>query len=160
MKKLIVTVLILSFFMTSYSISASNSKDYVLSFNSDTVFELEEGVDFVISENHILVAPRYILFVLPFQVPGKGIWWDNSTKTLIFAKKDEDEYYRSRMEITVGKNYFVDLGVEYSINKSAELIDGRVYLPLRAISEAYNKEVKWEKVNGQGVIEITDIKTK
>ncbi|PAF30812.1 stalk domain-containing protein [Paenibacillus sp. 7516] len=121
----------------------------------EQTFQLVEGTDYIISEGHILVSPVYIISVLDFAVPGKGIWWDNKTKSVIFAYVDIDDYPKPRLTFKVGESHFTEFDKQIELKSKTVMMEGRVYLPLRAISKAYGKEIHWEFNDGQNVVQIT-----
>ena len=118
-------------------------------------FQLVEANDYIISDGHILVSPAYITKVLDFDVPGKGIWWDNEAKSVIFAYVDKDDYPKPRLTFKVGESSFIEFDKRIELKSKVLMVDGRVYLPLRAISEAYGKEVQWESNNSKNMVRIT-----
>ncbi|MDQ0721902.1 hypothetical protein QF049_003163 [Paenibacillus sp. W4I10] len=118
-------------------------------------FQLVESNDYIISDGHILVSPAYITNVLDFDVPGKGIWWDNEAKSVIFAYVDKDDYPKPRLTFKVGESSFTEFDKRIELKSKVLMVDGRVYLPLRAISEAYGKEVQWESNNSKNMVRIT-----
>ncbi|MFS0870377.1 stalk domain-containing protein [Paenibacillus xylanilyticus] len=134
--------------------SEAHKKSIEVTIDLET-FQLVEGNDFIISEGHILVSPGYITNVLDFDVPGKGIWWDNEAKSVIFAYVDKDDYPKPRLAFKVGESYFTEFDKQIDLKSKVVMLDGRVYLPLRAISEAYGMEVHWESNTGQTMIQIT-----
>lgn len=121
----------------------------------EQAFQLVEGTDYIISAGHILVSPVYIISVLDFVVPGKGIWWDNKAKSVTFAYVDIDDYPKPRLTFKVGESHFTEFDKQIELKSKTKMVDGRVYLPLRGISEAYGKEIHWESSNGQSGIRIT-----
>ena len=135
------------------SSATPNSLTLEMKFNNN-VYELEEGQNFIFSDDHILIAPGYLSDVFPFLIPGKGLWWDNETKTMTFTYIDQEDYIRPRVTFKIGDYYFHDFEEQISIRATAKLVDGRAYFPLRAVSEAYGKEVIWENENGKKKIVI------
>jgi hypothetical protein len=55
----------------------------------------------------------------------------------------------------VGESHFTEFDKQIELKSKTIMVEGRVYLPLRAISEAYGKEIHWESNNGQNVVQIT-----
>lgn len=95
--------------------------------------------------------------VIPFTVPGKGVWWDNQSKTITFAYTDEDGYIRDRLSIKIGENQIKDFDQTIKIDNPAILSNGRVFVPLRGISEAYGRKVHWKSENGKREVYISGI---
>lgn len=113
--------------------------------------------EFILINGSILVSPIYLVYILPFTVPSKGMEWDGDEKTLLFSAFDKDVIGESkeRFSIKIGEKEFEDkvLDLTFRIPQEAVFKDGRVYLPLRGISEAYGNVVNYSKNNG--VIMIT-----
>ncbi|WP_127539548.1 stalk domain-containing protein [Paenibacillus illinoisensis] len=156
MKKSILIIIAIFLFITSAnSISAEAHQNSIEVKIDEQAFQLVEGTDYIISAGHILVSPVYISSVLDFAVPGKGIWWDNKAKSVIFAYVDIDDYPKPRLTFKVGESHFTEFDKEIELKIKTVMVEGRVYLPLRAISEAYGKEIHWESNNGQNMVLIT-----
>lgn len=119
-----------------------DSVHIVFSDGSEVVLSNEE---YKIVNGNVLVKPNYVLYFLPFTVPGKGIWWDGSRKTLIFAHTDSDDYIKERVSIKIGEKQFKDLGETFALRQEAIVEEGRVYLPLRGMAEAYGNKVDYSK---------------
>ncbi len=81
----------------------------------------------------VLVPMRAI-----FEYLGASVEWFADTKT-VRATKDN-----SVMEIAIGnKNLYKDF-TQIPLDVPAELIDGKTYVPVRAISEAFGYNVEWD----------------
>ena len=154
MKKVIFIIVISIFFINIKPINAANNT-YLIVFDSGE-FKIEEGRDYIISEGNLFVSPYYITSVVPFSIPGKGIWWDSEAKTLTLAYLDEEEYIKPRVVFKVGESYFNDFEKQISIETKVKVVEGRVYLPIRAISKAYGKEVTWINKKEHRIIRIKD----
>ncbi len=136
------------------SVSAAPYIDTVTVTYPDGSTTLVRNEDHIITNGNILLKPSYIIGVLPFIVPGKGIWWDDSRKTLIFAFTDADDYIKEKMSIKIGEKQFKDQDDIYELRQEAVVENGRVYLPVRGIAEAYGHEVRYTKRNGMTEIVI------
>lgn len=156
MKKSILIITAIFLFITSAnSISAEAHQKLIEVKIDEQAFQLVEGTDYIIAAGHILVSPVYIISVLDFVVPGKGIWWDNKAKSVTFAYVDIDDYPKPRLTFKVGESHFTEFDKQIELKSKIVMVKGRVYLPLRAVSEAYGKEIHWESSNGQSGIRIT-----
>ncbi len=81
----------------------------------------------------VLVPMRAI-----FEYLGANVEWFADTQT-VRATKDN-----SIMEIAIGnKNLYKDF-VQIPLDVPAQLIDGKTYVPVRAISEAFGYNVEWD----------------
>lgn len=74
-----------------------------------------------------------------FEQLGYTVSWDGATKTATLAGKDI-------IRITAGSNvFYAGDDREYS-EVPAQIINGRLYLPLRAVGEAADMDVRWDSV--------------
>jgi hypothetical protein len=114
--------------------------------------------EFIRMNGSILVNPNYLINILPFTVPGKGMNWLEAEKALLYEAYDVDGIGERNkgLAIKIGENSFKDyiLDRTVSIPQEAILKDGRVYLPLRGIAEAYDHVVNYSKNNGEVLITI------
>ncbi|GEM_PF-2514223 len=74
-----------------------------------------------------------------FEKLGYDIFWKADTKTVIMVSKKKDT-----IRITAGNRTFYKGEKEMYADVPAQIINGRMYLPLRAIGEAANLQVAWE----------------
>ncbi|MBQ7266379.1 MAG: copper amine oxidase N-terminal domain-containing protein [Firmicutes bacterium] len=86
----------------------------------------------VIKDGRTLIPVRGVFEDLGFIVD-----WDSSTSTATI--------YDSNHEVSISKNnsYFLADGNEYSLDVPAQIIDGSIYIPLRAVGEAVGADVSW-----------------
>ena len=156
MKKIVnLMVVIIMFIVVGGNVFASDNK-LVIHFGEQKK-ELIYNADYIIRNDQLLVQAHSITPALPFVVPGKGIWWDDQKKEITFADIDKDGYMIDRLSIKPGENEIRDYNKIIKINSQAILLNGRVFLPLRAISEAYDNRVHWKNENGQREVYITPI---
>ena len=78
---------------------------------------------------------------------GGEVTWDNATKT---ASIDKDGTFVS---ITIGQKNITVNGTKQTISTPAQVINGRTYVPLRALGEALDCDITW--VNATKTVEIT-----
>ncbi|MFB5677675.1 stalk domain-containing protein [Paenibacillus terreus] len=105
--------------------------------------------EYIFLKGSIMVSPYKVTGVLPFSVPGKGIWWLHDEQTVIFAFTDPDDFIKARLSIKAGEKELIDDGKSYTLRQEAVLQDGRVYLPIREIAEAYGHDVQYTKSDGK-----------
>lgn len=67
------------------------------------------------------------------------VGWREDEKKVIINYEDTD------ITITAGENEFVVNGEKRELDVPAEIKDGRVYVPVRAITEAFGKKVTYDK---------------
>ncbi len=148
---ILILLLVLAFLTTTFG------KDQTLMIHfADQKEELAYNTDYMMNNGQLFIKAQAITPVLPFVVPGKGISWDHLNKTIIFSYTDQDGYIADRLLIKIGQDYMKDFDEKIKMTSPAILSNGRVFLPLREISEAYGHKVQWNNKNGKGEIYITD----
>ena len=91
------------------------------------------GVQPQLVDGRVLVPVRGV-----FESMGFDVSWDNSSKTTTLKKQG--------LTITsqVDMNYMTVNGTQKSLDVKAQIINGNLMLPLRAISEATGAQVNWD----------------
>ena len=69
---------------------------------------------------------------------GATVGWDSATKTAIVEKDG------IKVEVPVGKNYIVVNGQNLTIDTSAQIANGKTYLPIKSVVVALGGEVSWD----------------
>ena len=87
----------------------------------------------VISEGRILAPVRGISEAL-----GAEILWNDEIKTAEIVSENR------KVSFAIGENVMVINGEEKVIDVSAEIIGGRTFVPMRALAEALELDVKWD----------------
>lgn len=95
--------------------------------------ELTFDVPPVIENGRTLVPLRVI-----FEGLGAGVQWDDSARSVVATKGD------TVISLTVGSPVAAKNGTFVSIEVPPEIIDGRVLVPLRFVSEALDCSVSWD----------------
>lgn len=135
-KKLFLLGLVL---LTGTHVSAA--KEISLNVNGSLV---KSDVPPVIVENRTLVPVRVISESLGYTVDWKG-----NDKPIVISKGDESLTLKigsatiSHKKISNGKESVDDIAADVA----PRLIDNRVMLPVRAISEAFGEKVSWDEEN-------------
>ncbi len=116
--------------------------------------QMKPALNKAMDEKSVCVAINgtYVNFDVPAQiindrtmVPLRAIFealhaevsWDDATKTAS-SKRDDVE-----VSIKIGENKLTKNGEEITLDVPAQIVDSRTLVPVRAISEAYDCEVKW-----------------
>lgn len=146
-RKLLIALCSVFLLITSYSVHAESVNSVVVGYPNGEK-ETLRSEEYIFLKGSIMVSPYKTTGVLPFDVPGKGIWWLSDEKTTIFAFTDKDAFIKARLSIKVGEKEFIDDGKSYALLQEAVLQDGRVYLPIREIAEAYGYDVRYTKSDG------------
>ena len=80
---------------------------------------------------------------------GGEVVWDNATKT---ASIDKDG---TSVAITIGKKEITVNDKKQAISTPAQIVNGRTYVPLRALGEALECDITW--VNATKTVEISQV---
>jgi hypothetical protein len=103
--------------------------------NQPVTFYKNDGMGFPLidTNNRTLVPVRKVLEAI-----GCSVDWEQGTRTVISQKGN------LTVNIPVGVNEIVVNGVSVETDAAAVVVDGRTYLPLRAVLEAYGYAVEWD----------------
>lgn len=107
----------------------ANNKISVVVNGKKMVFDQEP----VILNNRVLVPLRAI-----FEELGATVTWRDDTKTVI-ATKDN-----LKIVLQINNDVMLVNDKQYNLDVPAQLINSRTFVPIRAVSEALNAEVKWD----------------
>lgn len=89
----------------------------------------------IIIEGRTMVPVRGV-----FEYMGYEVEWDANTKTATLTNTDKETV----ISLTSGDTTFTVNDEEITPDVPQQIVDGRFMLPLRAVGEAVNAEVKWE----------------
>ncbi|MCR5482240.1 MAG: copper amine oxidase N-terminal domain-containing protein [Clostridia bacterium] len=138
MKKFILIVFAMIFILASASVSFAGIGLHLtgvgIEINNKAVnYTSDSGVPFIDGSNRTQV---------PFRVTmedfGCKVSWDQKTKTAI-AEKDG-----IKVEVPIGANYIIKNGTKISNDTAALIKDGRTYLPIRKVLEAFDAQIEWD----------------
>ena len=87
-------------------------------------------------ENERTLVPMRAIF----EELGATVEWDDATKTVT----SYDSFQAITIEMQVGSDVFTVNGKEVKLDVPAQIVNGRTVVPLRAVSEGLNAEVKWD----------------
>lgn len=140
-RKSICLMLVIAFVLTSFAPAYAAN---VRIDNQNVQFTEGSGTPFIDSANRTQVPFRQTM-----EAFGCAVDWDNGTRTAV-ATKDG-----IIVEVPIDQPYIFKNG-EKILNDTAALIkDGRTYLPIRAVLEAFGAQVGWDN-NSQTVLVFTD----
>lgn len=155
MKKFLATCILIVYCFTTYV-----SAETVLSpktqeiLNNSIVLKIGNNIGFVNNEKKNIdenssIAPiiKNGRTLLPIRFIsenlGSTVSWDKDTSTAAIQKDDKI------IKLTLGKNIMLVNDQEMIIESSPELVNGRVYIPLRALAEVLSQKVYW---HNKGII--------
>lgn len=78
---------------------------------------------------------------------GAAVGWDNSTRTATVSKGSVS------IRIPIGTSFILVNGVKKSNDTSAQIVNGRTYLPIRIVAESLSATVNWD--NSTKSVQIT-----
>ncbi|MDD4299014.1 MAG: stalk domain-containing protein, partial [Bacilli bacterium] len=139
--KIIINIIVFVFILSRLAM-AETKNNIAITINDEHVeFNDNLGYPFIDSNNRSLVPFRVTL-----EKFGAKVSWDNTNKIAIAEK------YGYKVEVPIGKSYISKDGERIEIDTSAQIIDGRTYLPIRAVFEAFGAKVSWDNDNGTVVV--------
>ena len=132
--KRFVFVLSLVLLLALSSVRAFADEVVIINIDSAKVeFTEELGFPFIDENNRTQVPFRAAL-----EKYGAEIDWDNETRTAIAAK---DEIL---VKVPIGESYILKNDEKIDVDTAARIVNGRTYLPIRAVIEAFGSEVEWD----------------
>jgi hypothetical protein len=101
------------------------------------------GEPFIDSNNRIQVPLR-----ITMETFGATVEWDEYTNNVIVKKAE------TTVEVPIGEYYILCNGKKIKTDSVALIKDGKTYLPIRAVLEAFSCSVEWDPINN--IISITN----
>ena len=130
-KVLFILSLVLLLALSSVSAFAD---DVIINIDSTKVeFNEELGFPFV-DENDRTQVP----FRATLEKYGAKVEWNNEDRIAV-ATKDEIV-----VEVPIDGSYILKNGEEIPVDTAARIVNGRTYLPIRAVIEAFGSDVEWD----------------
>ncbi|WP_312353605.1 stalk domain-containing protein [Aminipila sp.] len=134
---ILVVALNLTFAVTAHAgaDSKQSSSNIKVDLNGNFVeFNYDTGYPFLDGNERTLVPLRAAM-----EAYGCDVRWDADNFTAIVEKDG------TRVEVPIGQNYIKKNDFEIFTDTKAVLKNSRVYLPIRAVAEAFGAEVKWNQ---------------
>lgn len=142
----IVVMLNLVFVATAYADTEENSNDIRVDINGKfVVFSQETGYPFLDENKRTQVPLRAAMEAFGCQVS-----WDAGQSVAIVEKNG------IKVQVPVGQNYIKKDNLEIFNDTKALLKNNRVYLPIRAVVEAFGAEVGWNQETDTVIITSLD----
>lgn len=101
-----------------------------------------------IKDNRTYLPLRYVAYACG--IGDNSITWDNESRTAYLAKSGEI------MSVKVGEKTILVGGRKVTTDAPAELLQDRVMLPLRAVAEALDCQVKWDEATQRVFVIVPD----
>lgn len=106
----------------------------VISIN-DKVMPMQSGFDPIVSNGHVLVPLRSV-----FEQLAATVTWHEKTKDIVI-EKDKDSVQLFMADGTADKG-----SGRVKLESPPRIYKGKVYIPLRFVSEAIGAEVGWDAI--------------
>ena len=108
--------------------------DVIINIDSTEVeFNEELGFPFIDENNRTQVPFRAAL-----EKYGAEVDWDNESRAAIAVKGE------MVVKVPIGENYILKNDEEIPVDTAARIVNGRTFLPIRAVIEAFGSEVQWD----------------
>ena len=120
-------------------LDATEEKPITVIINQVTV---EFDVEPILENGRVLVPLRKI-----FEILGATVTWDEGTKTATAINGNDT------IVIAVNDSKMMKNGKEIALDVAAKMVDDRVLVPIRVVSEGLDCDVLWDEINNQVVIE-------
>ncbi len=91
------------------------------------------GIPFIDSNNRTQVPLRITMESL-----GAEVDWNQDTQTAVVEKDD------IKVTVPIGKSYIIKNGQQITNDTAAIIKDNRIYMPIRAVIEAFGAEIGWK----------------
>jgi len=128
----------------------AQSNEIIVAIDSERVeFTEESGHPFVDENSRTLVPFRKAL-----ESYGATVDWNNDERIAI-AEKDE-----IKVEVPIDQSYILVNGEQKATDTQAKIVNGRTYLPIRAVIEAFGSSVEWDAALKTVVITTTPVDAK
>ena len=136
MKKIVfVLSLVVILVFSSVSAFAVATDEIVIAIDSNKVeFNDDLGFPFVDENNRNLVPFRAAL-----EKYGATVEWNNESRSAVAVKGDVT------VEVPIEQNYILKNGEKITTDSAAKIVNGRTYLPIRAVIEAFGSAVEWDQ---------------
>ena len=150
MKKTIFTLSLILMLVLSSTTVFAQSNEIIVAIDSERVeFTEESGHPFVDENSRTLVPFRKAL-----ESYGATVNWNNDERIAI-AEKDE-----IKVEVPIDQSYILVNGEQKATDTQAKIVNGRTYLPIRAVIEAFGSSVEWDAALKTVVITTTPVDAK
>lgn len=128
----LIMVLVLSIALVSTVASVKTDVSVVID-NKPVLFTDGDGAPFIDENGRTLVPLRVVM-----ESFGCIVQWDQNTQTAYVVKDGVT------VTIVIGQKYIRVNGMSQAIDTAAVNKDGRTYLPIRAVLEAFGATVEWD----------------
>ena len=141
MKKLLVLVIsaMLLLSLSASALAAQNDISIVID-NQKVQFTDDSGQPFLDANGRTQVPLRVVM-----EQYGCDVEWDSASSSAVITKDDTE------VVVPIGADYIVVMGNIVPMDTVSQLVNGRTYLPIRAVLEAFDANVTWSN----GTVSVT-----
>lgn len=133
-KKSTLYLIILALMLSVFPVATTYAADINVSINDQPVtFTQETGVPFVDVSSRTQVPFRSTM-----EAFGCTVSWDEINQAAVAEKNG------ITVKVPIGASYIIKNGQQVPNDTAAQIRDGRTYLPIRAVLEAFGASVAWE----------------
>lgn len=136
MKKIVLMLsLVLLLVFSSVPAFAQSTNEIIVAIDSVKVdFDENTGLPLV-DENYRTLVP----FRKALETFGATVDWNNESRIATAVKGE------IKVEVPIDQSYILINGVQKSNDTAAKIINGKTYLPIRAVIEAFGSDVQWDQ---------------
>lgn len=150
MKKIVFMLSLVLVLVFSSVTAFAQDSEIIVTIDSVMIdFNEDSGFPFV-DENYRTLVP----FRKALETYGATVEWNNESRIATAMKGD------IKVEVPIGQNYIMVNGLQQANDTSAKIVNGRTYLPIRAVIQAFNSSVEWDQNLKTVVITTTPIDAK
>lgn len=141
MKKLLVLAIavMLLLGLSTSALAAQNEVAIVID-NQNVQFTDDSGKPFLDANGRTQVPLRIVM-----EQYGCTVAWDGVNNSAVITKNGTE------VVVPIGADYIIVMGNIVPMDTSSQLVDGRTYLPIRAVLEAFDADVTWSN----GTVSVT-----
>ena len=141
MKKLLVLVIsaMLLLSLSASALAAQNDISIVID-NQKVQFTDDSGQPFLDANGRTQVPLRVVM-----EQYGCDVEWDSASSSAVITKDDTE------VVVPIGADYIVVMGNIVPMDTVSQLVNGRTYLPIRAVLDAFDANVTWSN----GTVSVT-----
>ncbi len=136
-RRFLIAVFLFAFIISSTSVQAKNYFDIEIYIDSEPIdFDEDMGAPFIDEEDRTLVPYRKVL-----ESFGAEVYWDDELRMAVAVKGDVT------VRVPIGEYFIIRNGEKLIIDTRSVIKDGRTYVPLRAVMEAFGTTVTWDEAS-------------
>lgn len=136
MKKIVLMLsLVLLLIFSSVPAFAQTADEIIVAIDSAKIeFNENSGLPFV-DENYRTLVP----FRKALETYGATVDWNEESRIATAVKGD------IKVEVPIDQNYIIVNGQQKANDTAAKIVNGRTFLPIRAVIEAFGSDVEWDQ---------------